>query len=238
MFDKQFLDFTVTCSSLMPADASSASKTSHSVTSVSSTIIHGTARFLALFEEEKQKLEFLHKQQLLDLESRFQNFRTRATNEYVKLIERVQGLEAELAITKEELLKARETANETRIPSVNGETVNGETRDQGETVYPIHSGQPVHHLDQNQITQAPDSGIVEDIPDSSKPTLPQYPENHKKTLKDWEAKYHAVEVQRALLQQSLATATVFNRHYTSKNISIDQPQLRRVANSPEGPLNG
>ncbi|KAF5379181.1 hypothetical protein D9615_005982 [Tricholomella constricta] len=63
---------------------------------VSSAIVGGTDRLIALFEEEQAKLETRYKQQLFELKECFQNHQAGATERHRLLTARVHELEAKL----------------------------------------------------------------------------------------------------------------------------------------------
>ncbi|KAG5646341.1 hypothetical protein DXG03_003664 [Asterophora parasitica] len=190
----------------------------------STAILGGTERFLALFDEERLKLEAQHKQQLIDLEGRFQKFRAMAVEEQLLLRARVRNLEA-----KAELGKEKEKEGPEGVEMDVGATSGPATLDTAST---LSSSTPAEHIDDattsillqfavhlkksNASTGDPASNPNSDLPppdlgsisDAFMPALAQYLACHNKALQEAESKTRALEAERDALVADLKTRVV------------------------------
>ncbi|KAG6872168.1 hypothetical protein C0995_012443 [Termitomyces sp. Mi166 len=146
---------------------------------VSSAIIGGADRLLALFKEELARVQAQHKKQTDDLIARFDEFRNYAAQEQQKLADRIYLLEAELAARGGVPMHA---------VNVNGQTdtvLDMETIHFVQDLARLVKGAELTTTQQRMANSTPDTVH---LPQLFLPALARYLASHRQTLHDLQEK--------------------------------------------------
>lgn len=169
----------------------------------SPAIMCGTERLLVVYEEEMARVEAQHKKQMDDVAARFDEFRYFATQEQLKLEDRIYLLEAELAargVDMPPLAKGHVPGQTT------GTTSDMEDILDVETIHLVRDLARLIKSAEMTTTRTP-RGLenntldVNHIPEFFLPALAQYLASHRTALRDLQEKLRAVERERDALRE-------------------------------------
>ncbi|KAG6816012.1 hypothetical protein H0H87_009464 [Tephrocybe sp. NHM501043] len=155
---------------------------------VSTVISGGADRIVALIEEENARIDAQNKEQLKDLEARFEEYRNHAAREHQYMMDRIRVLEADLAMKRGSTMENIDALCNCK-PAIQS------TLDM-ETTRLVSELARLANLADQSPDQKGETLDIHQLPDLFLPALSQYLASHKKAIQELEEKHRATEKER------------------------------------------